>query len=85
LWRALEEDFPTKPHVQCDQKYWGDSTSNPIADPNPRLERLIAATRRGARARVLVDSLLDDAGGIRSNKATLDYLDTIAEPESKPG
>ena len=31
-----------------EHKFWGDSDSNPVADPNPRLERLIDAARRGA-------------------------------------
>ena len=30
----------------CEHKYWGDGQSNPIADPNPRLQRLIKAARR---------------------------------------
>ena len=29
-------------------KYWGPTSSNPITDPNPRLEAYIAAARRGA-------------------------------------
>ena len=65
-----------------EHKYWGDSTSNPVADPNPRLERLIAAARRGATVRVLLDSLFDDADGLRSNRATVDYLNAISTAEN---
>ena len=64
-----------------EHKYWGNSDSNPVADPNPRLERLIDAARRGARIRLLLDSLYDDPEDVRGNRATADYLRTIAARE----
>jgi phosphatidylserine/phosphatidylglycerophosphate/cardiolipin synthase-like enzyme len=64
-----------------EHKFWGDSTSNVIADPNPRLEMTIAAARRGATVRVLLDSLFDDADALRSNLATVNYLNTLATNE----
>ena len=62
-------------------KYWGASESNPIADPNPRLQLLIDAARRGAKVRVLLDSFFDDGESLRSNRATVDYVRAIAAVE----
>jgi hypothetical protein len=67
--------------VGCEHKYWGDSFSNPIADPNPRLEMLIEAARRGAKVHVLLDSLFDEPEDLRSNRATVDYLNLLAVTE----
>lgn len=64
-----------------EDKFWGESTSNPIADPNPRLEGVIAAARRGARVRLLLDSYFDDPEQLRSNQATVDYVRAIAAAE----
>lgn len=64
-----------------EHKYWGDATSNPIADPNPRLAAVIAAARRGAAVRLLLDSYFDDPSGLRSNQATADYLAAVAAGE----
>ncbi|HAJ36983.1 MAG TPA: hypothetical protein DCL15_14980, partial [Chloroflexi bacterium] len=64
-----------------EDKYWGESASNPIADPNPRLEAVIAAARRGARVRLLLDSYFDDPEELRSNQATVDYVRAIAAAE----
>lgn len=64
-----------------ENRNWGDVTSNPIADPNPRLQALIDAARRGARVRVLLDSYFDDVQALRSNRATVDYLDLVAKTE----
>jgi phosphatidylserine/phosphatidylglycerophosphate/cardiolipin synthase-like enzyme len=61
-----------------ENKHWGDSTSNPIADPNPRLEALIAAARRGAKVRLLLDSFFDDPQALRSNRATVEYVRAVA-------
>jgi phosphatidylserine/phosphatidylglycerophosphate/cardiolipin synthase-like enzyme len=60
---------------------WGGSDSNPIADPNPRLQLLIEAARRGAKVRVLLDSFFDEPEANRSNQATVEYLATIAATE----
>jgi phosphatidylserine/phosphatidylglycerophosphate/cardiolipin synthase-like enzyme len=64
-----------------EDKYWGEGSSNPIADPNPRLEAAIAAARRGARVRLLLDSYFDDADELRSNQATVEYVRSIAAAE----
>ncbi len=61
--------------------YWGDSTSDVIADPNPRLEAVIAAARRRATVRVLLDRFFDDPEALRSNRATVEYGATIATAE----
>ncbi len=64
-----------------EHKYWGDGDSNPIADPNPRLQAMIDAARRGARVRILLDSFFDDGTNLRSNRSTADYITHIAEAE----
>lgn len=64
-----------------ENKYWGESGSNPIADPNPRLEAVIAAARRGVRVRLLLDSYFDDSEQLRSNQATVEYVRAIATAE----
>lgn len=64
-----------------EDKYWGEGSSNPIADPNPRLEAAIAAARRGARVRLLLDSYFDDPDELRSNQATVEYVRSIAAAE----
>lgn len=64
-----------------EDQFWGESTSNPIADPNPRLEAVIAAARRGARVRLLLDGYFDDPEQLRSNQATVDYVRAIAAAE----
>lgn len=64
-----------------EHKYWGDGDSNPIADPNPRLEAMIDAARRGATVRVLLDSFFDEPEALRANRATVDYLNLIAQTE----
>ncbi len=64
-----------------EHKNWGDSTSNPVADPNPRLEALIAAARRGAQVQILLDRYFDDPAALRNNQATVDYINQIALSE----
>jgi hypothetical protein len=67
---------------QLDERpYWGGTSSNAVDNPNPRLEAYIAAARRGARLRLLLDSFFDD-GNATSNTATCLYVNTIAENES---
>lgn len=66
---------------QLDERpYWGPSTSNPIDNPNPRLEAYIAAARRGALVRLLLDSYFDSGNPI-SNTATCNYANALAEAE----
>jgi phosphatidylserine/phosphatidylglycerophosphate/cardiolipin synthase-like enzyme len=57
--------------------HWGASTSNPIADPNLRLEALIAAARRGVKVRLLLDRFFDDAALPTSNAATVQYVESL--------
>ena len=57
--------------------HWGDSISNPIADPNIRLEALIAAAHRGATVRLLLDRYFDDSASPTSNAATLQYIASL--------
>jgi phosphatidylserine/phosphatidylglycerophosphate/cardiolipin synthase-like enzyme len=64
-----------------EHRHWGPATSNPLADPNPRQEALIDAARRGARVRILLDSFFDDPAGLRSNAATVAYVQTVAAAE----
>jgi cardiolipin synthase len=62
--------------------FWGPTTSNPTVDPNPRLEAYIAAARRGAKVRLLLDSVYEDPGDVRGNTATCAYVNGIAAGES---
>ncbi len=62
-------------------KFWGPTSSNPTDDPNPRLEAYIAAARRGAKVRILLDSAYDDPGDVRGNTATCAYVNGIASSE----
>lgn len=66
-----------------EHQFWGATKSNVIADPNPRLEAYLAAARRGARVRVLLDAFFDnqDLGSPRSNLRTVEYLTAIAQAE----
>jgi cardiolipin synthase A/B len=65
------------------QTYWGAGSSNPDADPNPFLQAFIAAARRGAAVRVLLDSYYDDRDldSPRSNLRTVEYLAAVARAE----
>jgi phosphatidylserine/phosphatidylglycerophosphate/cardiolipin synthase-like enzyme len=67
---------------QLDERpYWGESTSNPAADPNPRLEFMIDAARRGVDVRILLDSYFDDPDSPVGNAATCAYVNEIARLE----
>jgi hypothetical protein len=57
--------------------HWGDSTSNAIADPNLRLEALIAAAGRGVKVRLLLDRRFDDPTKATSNTATVQYIEAL--------
>lgn len=65
-----------------EHKHWGDSTSNPVADPNPRLQALLDAARRGAQVQILLDQYFDDSTANRSNQATVTYVNQIAATEN---
>jgi uncharacterized repeat protein (TIGR01451 family) len=53
-----------------EQRFWG-------SDANPRLEAYVAAARRGATVRLLLDSRYDDGG----NQATAGYVNGVAHSE----
>ncbi|PKO22105.1 MAG: hypothetical protein CVU38_11080 [Chloroflexi bacterium HGW-Chloroflexi-1] len=66
-----------------EQLFWGATSSNIDDDPNPRLNAYIAAARRGAAVRVLLDAYFDnqDLNSPRSNLRTVEYLKTVAQAE----
>lgn len=64
-----------------ERPYWGATTSNPLDDPNPRLEAYIAAARRGARVKLLLDSFFLEESSAVSNAVTCDYVNSIARSE----
>jgi phosphatidylserine/phosphatidylglycerophosphate/cardiolipin synthase-like enzyme len=64
-----------------EHRHWGPAASNPLADPNPRLDALIAAARRGAKVRILLDSFFDDPADQRNNAATVAYVRAVAAAE----
>ena len=73
------------PSVQLyEQLFWGSTSSNIITDPNPRLEAYIAAARRGATVRVLLDAFFDnqDLDSPRSNLRTVEYLTAVAQTKA---
>lgn len=61
--------------------FWGPSSSSVAVDPNPRLEAYLAAARRGAQVRLLLDAYYDDLVSSRSNLRTAEYLISIARAE----
>ncbi len=64
-----------------ERPYWGATSSNPAADPNPRLEAAIAAARRGATVRLMLDAFFDEPGSPVSNAAACAYVNGIAQQE----
>jgi len=66
---------------QYEHKYWGPKDSSPEADPNPRLEAYIAAARRGATVRILLDKYYLDFLDPRGKVATCNYVNAIAKDE----
>lgn len=61
--------------------WWGGPASSADADPNPRLAAYLAAARRGATVRLLLDSFFDSVGEPRANRATCVYVNNIAVSE----
>lgn len=59
-------------------KYWGTGPTNPASDPNLRLEAYLAAARRGAKVRILLDLFFDDFSNPRSNFETCRYVNQLA-------
>ncbi len=64
-----------------ERPYWGATGSNPIADPNLRLEAYLAAARRGASVWLLLDDYFDRPAEDTSNAATCRYLEILARLE----
>lgn len=65
-----------------ERRQWGSSSSTPLEDPNPRLEAMIGAARRGATVRLLLDAFFDDNEDALSNHATCRYVNDIADLEN---
>ncbi len=61
--------------------FWGGANATVQSDPNVRLEALIAAARRGATVRLLLDSFFDYGSDPRSNAAAAAYVNQIAQQE----
>jgi phosphatidylserine/phosphatidylglycerophosphate/cardiolipin synthase-like enzyme len=61
--------------------YWGPNDGTVESDPNPRLEAYIAAARRGATVRLLLDAYFDDLSSTRSNLRTQEYVAAVARAE----
>lgn len=70
----LVEQLNERPH-------WGESGSNPSDDPNLRLEAYLAAGRRGATVRLLLDRYFLDPSDPLNNQVTCDYVNNIAHHE----
>jgi phosphatidylserine/phosphatidylglycerophosphate/cardiolipin synthase-like enzyme len=80
LERAGEGDTLLIQQLQ-ERPYWGPANSNATADPNPRLEAFIAAARRGANVRMLLDSFFDDRSHPVSNFETCRIVNELARIE----
>ncbi|MEZ4519664.1 MAG: phospholipase D-like domain-containing protein [Chloroflexota bacterium] len=66
-----------------ERPFWGTiSDRNALSDPNPRLEAYIAAARRGATVRMLLDTYFDDPHLPTSNAATCAEVNRIARAEN---
>jgi len=61
--------------------FWGGTGATPETDPNPRLEAMVDAARRGSRVRLLLDGLYGNTADPTSNRAGCDYLGQIATRE----
>lgn len=58
--------------------HWGSASSDPLHDPNPRLEAYVQAARQGARVRILLDQGFDSQ---HLNEETAFYLLALARAE----
>jgi phosphatidylserine/phosphatidylglycerophosphate/cardiolipin synthase-like enzyme len=63
-----------------ERTYWGLNASTTITDPNPRLEAYIAAARRGATVRILLDAQYDSSSSTVGNLATVLYVTQLQGP-----
>lgn len=64
-----------------EQLHWGPSAGTPDEDPNLRLAAYIAASRRGARVRILLDRYYADPLDPQGNFATEAYVNALAQTE----
>jgi len=67
-----------------ERPFWGPTTSNPVADPNPRLEAYLDAARRGASVNLMLDSFFDESSSAVSNAATCAYVNDVGRREGLP-
>ena len=83
--RTANATLSCSPSVQpYENTFWDAESSNIDADPNPRLLAYIAAaTRRGAKVRILLDAYFDNQNldSPRSNLRTVEYLTSVAQAE----
>jgi phosphatidylserine/phosphatidylglycerophosphate/cardiolipin synthase-like enzyme len=61
--------------------WWGAGPTEGAVALNPRLDAYLAAARRGARVRVLLDGYFDDPAHWNSNAASVAYLRGMAAAE----
>jgi len=66
--------------MQMNEPFTWTATGGP-AGLNPRLQALVAAARRGADVRVLLDEYYDDPQGANGNTASCTHLNRIAAAE----
>lgn len=65
-----------------ERPFWGSNDRrNALSDPNPRLEAYLAAARRGATVRLLLDDFFDDPRLETSNAATCREVNRVAHAE----
>ncbi len=64
-----------------ERPHWGPGNSNSIDDPNPRLEATVAAARRGAAVRLLLDDFFTRVNDPVGNHVTCRQINQIATME----
>ncbi len=65
-----------------ERAHWGPSDADPVTHPNPRLVAYLAAARRGAEVRILLDAFFDyDPDHPLSNAATCRTVNEVARSE----
>lgn len=70
----LSQQLSERPH-------WGPTDSDSLSDPNPRVNAYLAAARRGAHVRLLLDNYLGSAIDPVGNEITCADLNKIATAE----
>jgi phosphatidylserine/phosphatidylglycerophosphate/cardiolipin synthase-like enzyme len=65
----------------AERPHWGSSGSNATTDPNLRLDAYLAAARRGARVRLLLDHFFDDPDSPIANTETCRMLNQQSRQE----